>query len=70
MTSKPVVMVQTATIQPPPVPGWTFTQGLLLGQASFVILCLVFIRYVVFQPAEDIDQEEWQRRRDERRKVS
>lgn len=71
MTSKPVVMVQTATIQPPPpVSGWTFTQGLLLGQASFVILCLVFIRYVVFQPAEDIDQEEWQRRRDERRKVS
>lgn len=49
--------------------GWTFTQGLLLGQASFVVLCLLFVRYVVFQPAEDIDQDEWQRRRDERRKV-
>lgn len=63
-------MSQIPTLAPPPVQsGWTFTQGLLLGQASFVVLCLMFIRYVVFQPAEDVDQEEWQRRRDERRKV-
>lgn len=34
-----------------------------------MVLCLLFVRYVVFQPAEDIDQDEWQRRRDERRKV-
>jgi len=63
-------MSHPPTISPIPVqPGWTFTQGLLLGQASFVVLCLVFIRYVVFQPAEDVDQDEWQRRRDEKRKV-
>lgn len=31
---------------------WTFTQGFLLGQASFLILCGVFIRYVVFEDAE------------------
>ena len=60
-----------STLEPVPVPaqGWTFTQGLLFGQASFVVLCLLFVRYVVFQPAEDIDQEEWARRRDERRRV-
>jgi len=64
------VMSQVSTLPTPaPHSGWTFTQGLLLGQASFVILCLIFIRYVVFQPAEDVDQEEWQRRRDEKRKV-
>lgn len=61
------------TIPPAPVPaqvqGWTFTQGLLFGQASFVVLCLLFVRYVVFQPAEDVDQDEWKRRRDERRTV-
>lgn len=62
--------VSTLDPTPAPVQGWTFTQGLLFGQASFVVLCLLFVRYVVFQPAEDIDQEEWARRRDERRRVS
>lgn len=61
-------MADSSTTSPPPQ-GWTFTQGLLFGQASFVVLCLLFVRYVVFQPAEDIDPDEWKRRRDERRKV-
>jgi hypothetical protein len=49
---------------------WTFTQGLILGQLSFLVLCLVFIRYVVFSPADAINDEEWKKRRDERAKVS
>lgn len=31
---------------------WTFTQGFVLGQASFLILVGVFIKYVVFENAE------------------
>lgn len=49
---------------------WTFTQGLILGQASFLLLTLVFIRYVVFSPANKRDGEDWRKRRDERVKVS
>ncbi|KAI9632331.1 uncharacterized protein MKK02DRAFT_40635 [Dioszegia hungarica] len=45
---------------------WTFTQGLILGQASFLLLTLVFIRYVVFSPADRRDGEDWRKRRDER----
>ena len=57
---------------PPPVAttsSWTFTQGFLLGQASFLLLVLLFIRYVVFSPAEPIDDESWKQRRAERIKV-
>jgi hypothetical protein len=49
---------------------WTFTQGLILGQASFLLLTLVFIRYVVFSPADRRDGEDWRKRRDERVRVS
>lgn len=28
---------------------WTFTQGFLLGQIVIVILCGVFLKYVVFE---------------------
>lgn len=49
---------------------WTFTQGLILGQASFLLLILVFIRYVVFSPADKRDGEDWRKRRDERIKVN
>ena len=48
----------------------TFTQGLIVGQASFLILCLLFIRYVVFSPSEELDGDSWKRKRDERLKVS
>ncbi|RSH94395.1 ERMES complex subunit mmm1 [Saitozyma podzolica] len=47
---------------------WTFTQGLILGQASFLLLCLLFIRYVVFSPSEPVDADSWRRRREERAK--
>lgn len=46
----------------------TFTQGLIVGQASFLILCLLFIRYVVFSPSEELDGDSWKRKRDERLK--
>jgi maintenance of morphology protein 1 len=49
---------------------WTFTQGLILGQASFLFLCLLFIRYVVFSPSEPVDADSWRRKREERAKVS
>ncbi|EIW69132.1 hypothetical protein TREMEDRAFT_71793 [Tremella mesenterica DSM 1558] len=42
--------------------GWTFTQGLLVGQASFLFLCVLFIRYVVFSPSEE-DEEGWKAKR-------
>ena len=45
---------------------WTFTQGLLFGQASFVALVLLFIRYVVFQRVEEQDEVAWRARRDAR----
>ncbi|KAK4686770.1 hypothetical protein P7C73_g3347, partial [Tremellales sp. Uapishka_1] len=45
---------------------WTFTQGLLIGQASFVVLFLLFVRYVVFEPSPEVDEEGWRRRRSER----
>jgi len=31
---------------------WTFTQGFLLGQIVFVILCGVFLKYVVFEEGD------------------
>lgn len=49
---------------------WTFTQGFLVGQVCFIVLCLLFVRYVVFSPAEQDDGEAWRRRRAERAKVS
>jgi maintenance of morphology protein 1 len=49
---------------------WTFTQGFLVGQVCFIVLCLLFVRYVVFSPAEKDDGEAWRRRRAERAKVS
>ena len=60
-----------SSIAPTPVPAstWTFTQGFILGQASFLLLILVFVRYVVFSPAEDIDDDSWRRRRTDRLKV-
>jgi hypothetical protein len=53
-----------------PSSSWTFTQGLILGQASFLVLTLIFVRYVVFSPANKRDGEDWKKRRDERVKVS
>ncbi|WOO78930.1 Maintenance of mitochondrial morphology protein 1 [Vanrija pseudolonga] len=49
---------------------WTFTQGFLVGQAVFLALALLFIRYVIFSPLEAQDTEGWRRRRDERAKKS
>jgi len=49
---------------------WTFTQGLILGQLSFLVLVLLFVRYVVFSPSEQLDEEGWKRRRSEPHKVS
>ncbi|KAL7419811.1 ERMES complex subunit mmm1 [Cryptotrichosporon argae] len=49
---------------------WTFTQGLIVGQAAFLVLCLLFIRYVVFSPSEKEDNEAWRERREERAKMS
>lgn len=48
---------------------WTFTQGLILGQASFLLLVLLFMRYVVFSPSEASDPDGWKKRREERAKV-
>ncbi|KAJ9099942.1 hypothetical protein QFC21_003948 [Naganishia friedmannii] len=31
---------------------WSFTQGFLFGQATFLVLCGLFIKYVVFEDAE------------------
>ncbi|KAI5479368.1 dimethylaniline monooxygenase (N-oxide forming) [Pseudohyphozyma bogoriensis] len=33
----------------PSVPRWTFTQGILLGQASIVVLAVLFLKYCVFE---------------------
>ncbi len=48
----------------------TFTQGFILGQASFLLIVLLFMRYVVFSPADKGDEEGWRRKRSEREKVS
>ncbi|WVW79738.1 hypothetical protein I302_101708 [Kwoniella bestiolae CBS 10118] len=53
---------------PPPTSSWTFTQGFILGQASFLIIVLLFVRYVVFSPSEEIDAEGWKQRRAEKAK--
>jgi hypothetical protein len=31
---------------------WSFTQGFLVGQATFLVLCGLFIKYVVFEEAQ------------------
>lgn len=49
---------------------WTFTQGLLVGQGIFLLLCLLFIRYVVFSSPSIEDDEARLRRRKERAEVS
>lgn len=49
---------------------WTFTQGFLVGQGAFILLCLLFVRYVVFSPADAQDPDAWRQRREERSKVS
>jgi maintenance of morphology protein 1 len=49
---------------------WTFTQGFLFGQATVVLLGLLFIRYVVFSPADAVDPVAWRQRREERSKVT
>ena len=48
---------------------WTFTQGFLFGQASFLVIILVFIRYFVFAQAEERNDDSWKKRRAERMKV-
>jgi len=65
-------MTSLQTIPPPspPTSSWTFTQGFILGQASFLLIVLLFIRYVVFSPADAPNEEEWKQRRQERAKVS
>ncbi|WVN90415.1 uncharacterized protein L203_105651 [Cryptococcus depauperatus CBS 7841] len=45
---------------------WTFTQGFILGQASFLIILLLFIRYIVFSSNEASNREDWRKRRAER----
>ncbi|GAA5905217.1 hypothetical protein JCM5296_000970 [Sporobolomyces johnsonii] len=52
---------------PPPMsllPRLSFTQGVLLGQASMVILAVLFLKYVVFE-----DPEAAKREREEKRRV-
>ena len=44
---------------------WTFTQGFLFGQASFLVIILVFIRYFVFAQAEEKNDDSWKKRRAE-----
>ncbi|GAA5924530.1 hypothetical protein JCM1841_004611 [Sporobolomyces salmonicolor] len=53
-------------IRPPMslLPRLTFTQGVLLGQASMVILAVLFLKYVVFE-----DPEAAKREREEKRRV-
>ncbi|WRT65446.1 uncharacterized protein IL334_002389 [Kwoniella shivajii] len=53
---------------PPPTSSWTFTQGFISGQASFLIIVLLFVRYVVFSPSEESDTEGWRKRRAEKAK--
>lgn len=48
---------------------WTFTQGFILGQASFLLIVLVFVRYVVFQAAEELDEAGHKKRRLEKANV-
>ncbi|WVQ94413.1 hypothetical protein IAU59_001492 [Kwoniella sp. CBS 9459] len=58
-------------LPPAPAPttsNWTFTQGFILGQASFLVIVLLFVRYVVFSPSEALDGEEWRARRAEKAK--
>ncbi|BEI80214.1 hypothetical protein CcaverHIS002_0107430 [Cutaneotrichosporon cavernicola] len=54
-----------------PIPGpaaWTFTQGFLFGQATVILLGLLFVRYVVFSAADAVDPVAWRQRRQERAK--
>ncbi|WWC87517.1 uncharacterized protein L201_002407 [Kwoniella dendrophila CBS 6074] len=58
-------------LPPPPITttsSWTFTQGFILGQASFLVIILLFVRYVVFSPSEELDTESWKRKRAEKAK--
>ncbi|WWC68997.1 uncharacterized protein I206_102933 [Kwoniella pini CBS 10737] len=48
---------------PPSTSSWTFTQGFILGQASFLVIILLFVRYVVFSPSEELDTEDWRQKR-------
>lgn len=67
----PIMAVNTIPPAPiqPPQSTWTFTQGFILGQASFLLIVLLFIRYVVFSPAESPDDEGYKQRRAEKAKV-
>ena len=47
----------------------TFTQGFMLGQISFLLIILLFMRYVVFSPADRGDKQGWKKRRLEREQV-
>ncbi|WVR04050.1 hypothetical protein IAU60_001049 [Kwoniella sp. DSM 27419] len=67
------VAVPALTVSPPltTTPStwtWTFTQGFILGQASFLIIVLLFVRYVVFSPSEELDSDGWRQRRAEKAK--
>ncbi|WWC59991.1 uncharacterized protein I303_102554 [Kwoniella dejecticola CBS 10117] len=53
---------------PPSTSSWTFTQGFILGQASFLVIILLFVRYVVFSPSEELDTEGWRQKRAEKAK--
>lgn len=44
-------------------PAWTFTQGFLAGQATVVVLALLFVRYVVFSASDTADAAAWRARR-------
>ena len=69
--SFPIMAVSTLPPAPiqPTQSSWTFTQGFILGQASFLLIVLLFIRYVVFSPAETPDDEGYKQRRAEKAKV-
>ncbi|TYJ54661.1 hypothetical protein B9479_004695 [Cryptococcus floricola] len=49
-----------------PLSNWTFTQGFIFGQASFLLILLLFVRYIVFSPSDQVDHDAWRKRRLER----
>ncbi|CAK9786726.1 hypothetical protein CC85DRAFT_248302 [Cutaneotrichosporon oleaginosum] len=60
--------MSTLLVPHPSPAAWTFTQGFLFGQATVILLGLLFVRYVVFSPADALDPVAWRQRREERAK--
>lgn len=60
----------SSLLVPNPGPAaWTFAQSFLFGQITVIVLGLLFVRYVVFSPADSVDPVAWRQRREEREKV-